>query len=146
MSNYKKMIKAVKQLLEVMVYQEDEVNLIILKSIIEDYAHKCNIAPLQISKDLFDEFLDHKIERNYEKKIPLKEEKVEKEEKLYKNNQEAFQDYFKDFVTDGHILIRQNQDKEDNTEYLFYKDLSKRIFRPFMKSHKKEFHHKYQLG
>jgi hypothetical protein len=135
MSNIKKMEKAIKDLLEIMFSQEDDVNILVMKSMIQQYSEQSNIPSLQLSKDLFDEFLHNKIEDKFHKKVE-KEEKVNEEEKLYTNKQEAYHDYFKKWYLSGR--------KENNeTDYIFYKNINKAIWKAFIDSHRLNLPHRY---
>lgn len=137
MSNVKKMEEAIKHLLEVMLSQEDEVNILVMKSMIQQYGEQSNKSSIQLSKDLFDEFLHNKIEDKFHKKVD-KEEKVKKEEKPYTSMQEAYYDYFKEWYLSG-------RKENDKTDYIFYRSMHKTIWKAFIQSHNKEFPHKYQL-
>jgi hypothetical protein len=134
MSNIKKMEKAIKDLLEIMISQEDDVNILVMKTMIQQYSDQSNIPSLQLSKDLFDEFLNNKIEDKFHKKVE-KEEKVKNEE-LYINTQEAYHDYFKQWYLSGR--------KENNeTDYIFYRNINKTIWKAFIESHRLNLPHRY---
>lgn len=137
MSNKDKMDKSIKDLLEVMLFQEDEVNILILKTLVEGYSEQCNISSLQLSKDLFDEFLYNKIEEKFDKKIKdkekVKQEEV-KEEKLLKK-QDTFDYYFNNLIYGGDGGINK----------IFYHFMFVDIWLPFVNSHKAKFPYKYAL-
>lgn len=133
MSNVKKMEEAIKHLLEVMLSQEDEVNILVMKTMIQQYGEQSNKSSIQLSKDLFDEFLHNKIEDKFHKKVD-EEEKVKNEEKLYTNTQHAYKDYFKEWYIST---------KEDDNELIFYKYINREIWTPFIKSHTLNLPHKY---
>jgi hypothetical protein len=134
MSNIKKMEKAIKDLLEIMLSQEDDVNILVMKSMIQQYSEQSNIPSLKLSKDLFDEFLHNKIEDKFHKKVE-KKEKVKKEE-LYTSKQEAYHSYFKEWYLSGR--------KENNeTDYIFYKNINKAIWKAFIDSHRLNLPHRY---
>ena len=136
MSNVKKMEEAIKNLLEVMLFQEDEVNLLVLKTMIQQYGEQCNISSLQLSKQIFEEFLNNTIEDKFHKKVK-EEEKVKeevKEEKLLMK-QDTFNYYFDNLLYGGNGEINKT----------FYHFLFVDILNPFVNSHKVQFPHKYQL-
>ena len=136
MSNIKKMEKAIKDLLEIMLSQKDDVNILVMKTMIQQYSEQSNIPSLQLSKDLFDEFLHNKIEDKFHKKVE-KEEKVNEEEKLYANKQEAYHDYFKQWYLSG-------RKENDETDYIFYRNINKTIWKAFIESHRLNLPHRYQ--
>lgn len=130
MNNFKRMSKAMKDLLEVMLFQQDEVNILILKNLIQEYGEQNNISSLQLSKQIFDEFLNNKIEDTYYKKI--KEEEEMKEEKLL-TKQDTFNYYFDNLLYGG----------DGETNKIFYYFMFVDIFHPFVNSHNAKFPHKY---
>jgi uncharacterized protein YciU (UPF0263 family) len=135
MSNFNKLKKAVDELLEVMSSQKNDVNLLIFKIIFEQYGSKKNITPIQVSKDLLNEFLNNEIDKKYfGQKVVIEEEKVNEEKKLYTNTQEAYNDFFRELVTEG---------SKNDIELLFYRDISKKIWTPFINSHKLNLPHRY---
>jgi hypothetical protein len=137
MSNFEKLKKSVDELLEVMSLQDNDVNLYILKIIFEQYAFKKNIDPIQVSKDLVNEFLNNEIDNKYSgKKVVIKEEKINKEEKLYTNTKEVVETYFK-------RLIFSDFKKDNKTDYFFYESINREILSLFIASHKRNLPHRY---
>ena len=132
MSNVKKMEEAIKNLLEVMLFQEDEVNLLVLKTMIQQYGEQCNISSLQLSKQIFEEFLNNTIEDKFHKKV--KEEEKVKEEKLLMR-QDTFNYYFANLIYGGDGEINKT----------FYHFIFVDVWLPFVNSHKVQFPHKYAL-
>jgi hypothetical protein len=142
MNNFNKLKKSVDELLEVMLSQENDVNLLILKIIFEQYGSKNNITPMELSKDLLNEFLHNEIDKKYNgQKVQIKEDKViecekkvNEEEKLYANKQEAYNDFFKEWVIPG---------SKNDVELLFYRDITKSFWSPFINSHILNLPHRY---
>lgn len=137
MSNVKKMEEAIKNLLEVMLFQEDEVNILVLKTMIQQYGEQCNISSLQISKQIFEEFLYNKIEDKFHKKVKkeekIKEEEVKEEKLLMK--QDTFDYYFANLIYGG----------DGQMNKIFYHFMFVDIWLPFVNSHKAKFPYKYQI-
>jgi len=124
-----KLDNAVNEIIEFMSLHNEKQNIYLLKLLVENYGKKCKVSSTKVAKELFDEFMDDKIEIGDE----LNFKHIEKEEEKLITKQDTLKYYFQDCA----------YGKMDITHKIFAQSLYKDIFSPFVKSHEIEYAHKY---